>query len=60
MAYFSLSGNSPWHNTALQIGVNGEIIYGKLDLIILLVISSYPLLTLVGCKILDAIFFCET
>jgi hypothetical protein len=40
-AYFNLSGNTPVLNIALQIYVNGEIMYGAVGLIILLEISSY-------------------
>jgi hypothetical protein len=43
MANFNLSGKIPVFNIALQIEVMGEIIHGKLDLIILFEIKSYPL-----------------
>jgi hypothetical protein len=43
MSNFNLSGKIPVFNIALQIYVMGEIIHGKLDLIILFEISSYPL-----------------
>jgi hypothetical protein len=43
MANFNLSGKIAVFKIVLQIQVMGEIIHGKLDLIILFEISSYPL-----------------
>jgi hypothetical protein len=43
IAYFNLSGKTPVLRIALQMYVNGEIISGELNFMILLEISSYPL-----------------
>jgi hypothetical protein len=43
MANFNLSGKTPVLSIALQICVNGEIINGALNFIIVFEISSYPL-----------------
>ena len=42
MANYNLSGRTPVSRAALHIWVKGEIIYGELNLIMGLEISSYP------------------